>query len=299
MLYGTKKTVPPFHGKVIDMPRTARKTSSMNIYHVMLRGINRQNIFEDDEDRLYFMNVLASSKKTDGFKLYAFVLMSNHIHLLIEPAEESLSMIFKKIGTRYAVWYNRKHGRSGHLFQDRYRSESIESELYFMTVLRYILQNPMKAGLESRPGSYRWSSYLAYKMGKGTVTDTQYALELYGSRETLGEYLLQENDDFVMDEADHDWLLRDDQAKEILTRVTKCTTVSDFQLLDPSVQKEYVTELSREKLSMGQISRLTGIPKTTVYRIIQKDKPLSFEAEGAILRESTPDIFNAKPDTIW
>ena len=68
----------------MNMPRTARKTSMSNIYHVMLRGINRQNIFEEDEDRLCFMNILGQCKKISGFRLYAFVLMSNHVHLLIE-----------------------------------------------------------------------------------------------------------------------------------------------------------------------------------------------------------------------
>ncbi len=265
----------------------------------MLRGVNRQNIFEDDEDRLYFMNVLAGYKKISGFKLYAFVLMSNHIHLLIEPAGEPLSMVFKRIGTRYAVWYNRKHDRAGHLFQGRYRSECVETDLYFMTVLRYILQNPMKAGLESRPGNYRWSSYLAYKMGKGTVTDTRYALDLYGGREALGEYLLQENDDLVMDEANHDWRLRDDLAKEIMKKITRCDTVSSFQQLEPVVQKEYVKEMYREKISMGQIARLTGIPKTTVYRTIQSIKNEPAVEENLSLHESVSFGFDVDSDVIW
>ena len=89
-----------------NMPRTARKTGGSNIFHVMLRGINRQDIFEDDEDRLQFMSILLRCKEISGFRLHAFVLMSNHIHLLLEPAGESLDMVFRRIGTRYAVWYN-------------------------------------------------------------------------------------------------------------------------------------------------------------------------------------------------
>ena len=123
----------------------------------MLRGINRENIFGDEEDRLYFMHALDHCKEVSGFRLYAFVLMTNHIHLLIEPAGEPLDMIFRRIGIRYAMWYNKKYQRVGHLFQDRFRSENVETDLYFMTVLRYILQNPMKAGMETAPGDYRWS----------------------------------------------------------------------------------------------------------------------------------------------
>ena len=152
--------------RVISMPRIARKKSISNIYHVMIRGINRQNIFEEDEDRLCFMKILDQCKKISGFKLYAFVLMSNHIHLLIKPSGEALNIVFTRIETRYAMWFNRKYQRTGYLFQNRFRSEAVETDQYFMTVLRYILQNPMKAGMESRPGSYRWSRYLAYEKGK-------------------------------------------------------------------------------------------------------------------------------------
>ena len=95
------------------MPRTARDTHKSGMYHVMLRGINRQSIFEEDADRYHFMSVLALCKELSGFRLHAFVLMSNHIHMLIEPLDEPLDIIYKRIGTRYAVWYNRKYTLAG------------------------------------------------------------------------------------------------------------------------------------------------------------------------------------------
>ena len=127
------------------MPRKARELSRTNIYHVMLRGINRQTIFEDNEDMNCFLTEVRRCKDISDFKLYAFCLMSNHVHLLLETDQEPLDMIFRRLGSRYAGWYNRKYGRVGHLFQDRYRSEKVETEQYFLTALRYILQNPMKA----------------------------------------------------------------------------------------------------------------------------------------------------------
>ena len=281
------------------MPRTARNESRTNIYHIMLRGINRQNIFEDDDDRLQFMKVLCQCREISGFTLHAFVLMSNHIHLLIEPGEEALDMIFRRIGTRYAVWFNRKYQRAGHLFQDRFRSENVETEQYFMTVLRYILQNPMKAGLESCPGTYRWSSYLAYKQGKSMLTDMQYTLDLFGDRAALLEYLSQSNDDSVMDEADHDWRLRDDSAKEIIVRITGCASVSDYQKLDLSVQKKYAKKLYLERLSLGQIARMTGMSKTTVFRVIHTGEDGSPEQETLQLQESELNTYHLNMDTIW
>ena len=254
---------------------------------MMLRGINRQNIFEDDEDRGYFMSVLRHCKELSGFRLHAFALMSNHVHLLIEPGNESLETVFRRIGTRYAVWFNRKYERAGHLFQNRYISENVETDLYFLTVLRYILQNPAKAGLESRPGTYRWSSYLAYQKGAGAITDTEYATVLFGSRETLVQYLLQDNEDYAMDEEDFDWRLRDDTAKEIVLRITQCDSIAAFQQLDPDVQKEYARKLYQERLSMGQIARLTGMSKRTVFRAIRKQQQEDAGDDIPVLRESS------------
>ena len=269
------------------MARTARTLSKSNIYHVMLRGVNRQNIFMEDEDRSYFMSVLRHCKELSGFRLHAFALMSNHVHLLIEPGNESLETIFRRVGTRYAVWFNRKYERAGHLFQNRYISENVETDLYFMTVLRYILQNPMKAGLESRPGTYRWSSYLAYQKGIGAITDTEYATAIFGGRETLVQYLIQDNDDDVMDEEDFDWRLRDDAAKEIILRITQCDSITAFQQLDSDIQKEYARTLYQERLSMGQIARLTGMSKPTVFRAIRKQQPEDAVDDVPVLRETS------------
>ena len=271
--------------RVINVPRIARKISSTNIYHAMIRGINRQNIFEEDDDRICFMKILGYCKEISGFKLYAFVLMDNHIHLLIEPSGEPLNTVFSRIETRYAKWFNQKYQRTGYLFQNRFRSEAVETDQYFMTVLRYILQNPMKAGMENRPGSYRWSSYAAYEKGKGAVTDTQYAIDLFGGREILMEYLTQGNDDSVLDEEEFDRLLRDDKARETMLRITQCTSASAFQQLDRTLRKEYATKMYQSGLSLGQISRMTGMGKTTVFKAVNSRKDEDGE-EKAILNES-------------
>ena len=140
-------------GWVIDMPREARTKSRTNIYHVMLRGINQQVIFEEDDDRRFFLHTVKKAKEASGFKLYAFCLMTNHVHLLLEEGAEPLEIVFKRIGSGYVKWFNQKYQRVGHLFQDRFRTENVETEKQFMTVLRYILQTPMKAGMEFAPGS--------------------------------------------------------------------------------------------------------------------------------------------------
>ncbi len=283
------------------MPRIARKKSGSNIYHVMIRGINRQNIFEEDDDRLCFMKILSHCKEISGFRLYAFVLMSNHIHLLIEPAGEPLNTVLTRIETRYAMWYNRKYLRTGYLFQNRYRSEAVETDQYFKTVLRYILQNPMKAGMESRPGTYRWSSYLAYEKGIGAITDTQYTLDLFGNRETLMAFLGLDNDDEVMDEADFDRRLRDEQVREIIYRISQCESAAAFQALDPQIRKEYAVKMYQSGVSLSQTARFTGMPKTTVYRAVQalKAEEAESEKEEAVFRESYPADHFLNDGIVW
>jgi len=285
--------------RVISMPRIAREKSRSNIYHVMIRGINRQNIFEEDDDRLCFMKILDYCKEISGFKLHAFVLMSNHIHLLIEPSGESLNTVFSRIETRYAIWFNRKYQRTGYLFQNRFRSEAVETDQYFMTVLRYILQNPMKAGLESCPGSYRWSSYHAYEKGNGAVTDTQYALDLFGSREVLMEYLVRSNDDSIMDEEDFDQRLRDEKVREKIFQITQCSSTAAFQQLDRLLQKKYAVQMYMSGLSLGQISRFTGMAKTTVFKAVKATKDTDNENEESVLFEAALTGCYADDLIVW
>lgn len=280
------------------MPREARKISCSNIYHAMLRGINRQVICEEDADRRVFMMALKECKEASGFKLYAFCLMPNHLHLLIEPAGEPLELIFKRLGVKYVGWFNRKYDRAGHLFQDRFRSENVEDNLYFMTVLRYILQNPMKAGMESQPGSYPWSSYLAYKKGIGSITDTQYAIDLFGSQEALIDYVLLGNEDTVMDEDQFDWRIRIEKAKEIMEQVSGCATVSDFQRLDRQIQKEYAVKIYLAGVSAYQIAKMTGMSKSTVERTVKKCLGESAGAvENTVLHEADGEYL--WDDIVW
>jgi REP element-mobilizing transposase RayT len=110
-----------------------------------MRGINRQIIFEDKEDNERFLETLKTGKSKSGFNLYAYCLMGNHLHLLVKVEKEDLEMIIKRIAGSYVYWYNLKYRRCGHLFQDRYKSETIEDDAYLLTVIRYIHQNPLKS----------------------------------------------------------------------------------------------------------------------------------------------------------
>ena len=98
------------------MPRRARKKSSSGIYHVVLRGINKQRIFEDDQDNQKYLETIKAYKETCEYEVYAYCLMSNHIHLLMKEGKEDLGIAFRRIGASYVYWYNWKYSRRGHLF---------------------------------------------------------------------------------------------------------------------------------------------------------------------------------------
>ena len=148
--------VPLVQLKTINMPRQARKTSGTGIYHVMLRGINRQDIFEDDEDYMKFLqslHQLVECYDERGYRVpslchfYAYCLMPNHVHLLIQEKTVAIGEIVKRITISYAYHFNKKYQRNGHLFQERFRSEPVDDIGYFKTLLCYIHQNPVHAGL--------------------------------------------------------------------------------------------------------------------------------------------------------
>lgn len=123
------------------MSRRARKLVDSGTYHIMLRGIEKKYIFIDDEDKQRIIDTILRKREMDGFKLYSYCIMDNHIHLLIKENKETISKTIKRIGTSYAYYFNKKYNRIGHLFQDRFRSEAINDDAQILTAIRYIHNN--------------------------------------------------------------------------------------------------------------------------------------------------------------
>lgn len=252
------------------MPRQARKKSNSGIYHVMLRGINRQNLFEDNEDRQRFINTIGYYKTISGYNLYGYCLMDNHIHLLLRETNESISMGIKRISSSFVHWYNQKYNRCGHLFQERYKSEVVENERYFLTVLRYIHQNPIKAGIVKKLEQYPWSSYREY-IGRANITDVDFALEFFSKDkleavELFKEYSKEENEDQCLEMRE---TVRVSDA-EVIAYMKRLgiQTVSHLQRLEKKERNEIIRAIKRiEGVSIRQLARITGISKSVISRI--------------------------------
>jgi putative transposase len=130
--------------------------------HVVQRGNNRQVCFFRYEDRQVYLNCLSEYARETGCALHAYVLMSNHVHLLLTPRDaDSASRFMKRVGQRYVQYVNRTQGRSGGLWEGRFRSCLVEEERYLLNCYRYIELNPVRAGMVSRPEDYPWSSHVA------------------------------------------------------------------------------------------------------------------------------------------
>ena len=259
------------------MPRTARKKSSTGIYHIMLRGINQQTIFNAKEDYTRFLNTLKKFKSVSGYKIYAYCLMTNHIHILIKAENEDMDMIMKRIAGSYVYWYNLKYHRSGHLFQDRFRSEPVEDDVYFMTVLRYIHQNPLKAGMVKNIGDYNYSSYNEYVTGEEFLIDSEFVFSM-SDKKAFIEFNNEVNTDKCLDIGEQSVRKNDDDVKAIIKDKVCEKNLSAIGKKDEEKLQEIVNVLVQEGLSIRQISENIGISVWNVRKIMknltQENRPL-------------------------
>ena len=153
------------------MPRSARIAPKEFVYHILTRGNNRQAIFKDEEDYQKYLDILKKYKGKYKFKLYHYVLMTNHVHLVIETPEEGgeLSQIMKGINLSYAQYYKVKYKHIGHFWQDRYKSIIISKDEYLLACGSYVELNPVRAGMAKEPKDYRWSSYPSNAYGEKDI----------------------------------------------------------------------------------------------------------------------------------
>lgn len=144
------------------MPRKPRIEYSGAFYHVITRGNQKQKIFKDQSDYQKYLLTLTTYKNRTGCRIYAFVLMSNHVHLLIETSDIPLSKFMQGLSQTYTMHFNRKYRTSGHLFQGRFKAILCDRETYLLGLLKYVHQNPLRAKIAGRLDAYPWSSHHAY-----------------------------------------------------------------------------------------------------------------------------------------
>jgi len=268
------------------MPRKARKLSSTKIYHVMIRGNRKQDIFLKDEDRLKFIKILKKVKRKEEYELYAFCLMSNHVHLLIKEKNEQLSRIMKRINISYVNYFNQKYQQIGHLFQDRYKSEPIESENYLLAVLSYIHNNPLNAFIVKNLEEYPWSSYCIYteeSSQQAFLIEREDILSLFSSdKDRAIDLFIQyhhqniqgENDIIELPEEDRKYnqsLINEREAKQYLQNYFEKFNLNLSNLKEKKHRSHRNNLISYLKLnsnlSIRGIANILGVSATTVHKM--------------------------------
>jgi putative transposase len=176
------------------MPRQARLDVPGALHHIMVRGINKADIFDDDQDRTRFIERLGDTVAEGQCTVYAWALMSNHVHILFKSGKQGISSVMRKLLTWYAQYYNRRHKRTGHLFENRYKSILCDEDNYLLALVRYIHLNPLRAGIVKtieELNRYPWSGHRTI-IGKASYPwmDAEHVLTQFGNtrRKALHAY---------------------------------------------------------------------------------------------------------------
>ena len=255
----------------VKMPRQARKFSPNGFYHIVCAGAERQNLFFEDEDYQCLLLALYRLKMDMRFELHAYCLLPNRLQLLLRERQlGDISLIMKRLMTRYAIYYNKKYGKVGSILTNRYKSTPVPVDEKFIRLLRHIHQTPVRARLVSKLEEYRYCSYREYVFG-GDLAETAFSIVLVGQREwgrlhseaILAEDTAAENSLLV---AGRHFL---DDA-EIRRKIIHCSgghapeEISEW----PREERNALLKMLREQeqLSIRQIERVTGISRGIIAK---------------------------------
>ena len=249
--------------KEVKVPRPLRIFSNSKVYHIILKGIDSQTIFYDDQDRNFFLKQISITKNEFNYIVYAYCLMVNHVHLVIKCEDIFLSKAMQSLLVRYVSYFNRKYKRTGPLMQNRFKSKNIEYEKYFIDLCRYVHRNPEKAGI-SLTQDYEWSSYKEY-IGREKIFNKDILLYFFDNN--INEFVkntLKINDIEDMKEyVEYEMIdkLVDEKLIQYIIKKFNIDSVSDIPSFFKNKEKDELEKILKE------ISNIEGTNVTQVARI--------------------------------
>ena len=237
-------------------------------YHVIARGNNKECIFEEERDKEYLLKQFKDIKQGMGFKVYAYVIMNNHYHFVIQIMDQSLYKIMHHIHNKYSKYYNNQYERVGHVFQGRYKALLIQDERYLLSVVRYVHHNPIKANICKKTDEYRWSSDIFYRKNLNDFADIDVVLNLLSTdrRQALGQYreYMAEEEDVNYDEG----TAIGEEAYQLLLRPRK--QVMSKKRLDEILWETGVSIEQYHDIKQGSRKR-----NLTVYKVTYIEKAMA------------------------
>lgn len=249
------------------MSRKRRRHSSTDMYHVIVRGNAKMNLFIDDSDRIRFLDTMHRYFGKTAELLHTWCLMSNHVHMLVQMPMESLSDNMKRLEISYAAYFNRKYDRVGHVFQGRFKSMPVETDEYFVSVVKYIHNNPVAAGICASCSDYKWSSYQHYLRSSDSISRSL-VIEMFGGIEEFADSHKcvdrksdSEGGCTFLEAFPKPRYMNDVKAFEVMRNMLGGSPLSVLNMMDIGSIRRYVVELKRRGVSYRQISRLTGLTR--------------------------------------
>ena len=258
------------------MSRKARQISITKIYHVILRGNDKQDIFYEDQDYIKFLKIIQTIQKKYSYEIYEYCLMTNHVHLIIYDDKNVLSKIMQSLSISYSLYFSKKYEKNGHLFQNRFLSKTVESQNYLYRLCRYIHQNPLKAKI-AKTEEYKWSSYHEF-ISKAKIINPKPILSMFGQtkKESLENFIIyhHHNESHINDEFEYELVckLTDTQLKEKIEKILNIKNVREIRTYDTKLRNEQLKKLEIIKgTSKSQISRVLGINKKIIQKILKNE----------------------------
>lgn len=256
------------------MPRIARKSSITKVYHVILRGNDRQDIFYDEQDYSKFLKTIKDLKEKYEYDIYTYCLMNNHVHLVIYDKNNQISKIMQSITISYSSYFAKKYSKEGHLFQNRFLSKNVETKEYLYRLCRYIHQNPFKAGI-SKTEEYKWSSYNEFIYGEKIVS-SEMILSMLGKtrKESIENFIIFHSYETKMinEEVEYEGIVKltDEQVKEKIEKILNLKNLAEIYEYDKKTRNE---ELQKLKIIKGttkaQLARVIGMNRKILERVIK------------------------------
>lgn len=255
--------------------RKVRQVSTLGIYHVIARGLNKQNIFESREDFARLFNCIKKYREICKFNLISYVFMNNHIHLIIEihntESTEPLSKLMQRILCSYATYYSLKYGRSGGLFERHFTSIPINDSKYLKAAVNYIHKNPLDIDGIRMPEDYTWCSYRGYLNENDEIVNTSYLLSLFNKDELIiydTQISENERNEFEQDLVKH---ISDIKAVKLIKQIAQVDHPYEITQM-PRGKRDYVILkiLSFMGIKMKQMARILGLSYTVIIQIVNR-----------------------------
>lgn len=255
------------------MPRTKRNFGTKEINHCIIRGINKRDLFFDNQDRYKFLKCLKEFKVKHEIMIGTFCMMTNHIHILMKGENQNISAFFRSVEVSYATYFNKKYDRVGHLFQNRFKNKIVQDVEYLKNVVKYIHYNPEKANI-AKVKDYQWSGYKEF-FKNDTWIDKEMILEFYDNDEekAIKMFMEQHNtelDNYYVNYPEYEIIekLSDEEVKNIINEKKMKLLKLNSDKLKEEIEDEVIKDiLNLHGVSINQVYRITGISRKSLKKL--------------------------------